>query len=156
MSCTLGGYILELGVLCKAPQVCVANPAMEAYCSYPVDAACPATTSAKAVTVCNGGHAIGCQYGFRFSDTDCGSPELCYTPAPDQTGASSGACVTSLTPDPRCQAVTPGSAAHQKVGCDGNQLFQCLDDLFVVGHQDCGTLTCTAGAPGTATCVGSG
>jgi hypothetical protein len=142
LTCQLG-YITALGQLCAAPQVCLSKRGVS-FCvldSNP-DPLCPQESTSYVLAFCNGTHAVGCQNGYRTSDTDCGTADLCYTPPRDKPGPWNGTCVVSLTPDPRCLATMPAYVTQHKSGCDGTRVFECVDDLLV-GSQDCGAAGCT-------------
>lgn len=151
------GYVVRVNDTCASTDLCIA-PGMpgvpqrlgQPFCavSKTPDARCPAESAGdRAVFVtphCFAGSLVECALGLLSSATDCGAPELCYTPSSmgGETEFPQPTCVASRMPDPRCPAGTPSTPFQRKaLLCDGDQLLTCVDGLLA-GTQGCGAIGC--------------
>ena len=150
--CAPGGYAWDVAGTCGAPDLCISGVEYNAFCALAnaPDARCP-PPGTEPPFICGGGHLLACQSGYVVKDTDCGGADLCYAP-PKVGPVEEAMCVASAIPDPRCLALPAGQAndPRQKQGCDGTQIFYCLDNLVTELHE-CGAKGCVAGT-GYAAC----
>jgi len=128
---------------------CAMSPDPDPACAARLEPGGPCERAPGSCSFCDGSTLVSCRDGYRITEQDCGSLDLCHTfdeEVPGVAGWKSATCIKSTTVDAICSAARPATGARF-AACNGTKLMLCVED-YLISTVECAPGSCVDTGPG--------